>query len=143
MAKNTKKEPSRLDTGEREMRELPIALSEKEILARGELLAKEVQVRERVDTERKEAAAGFRERLDKHDAEIERLAEEVESGAETQDVECALYEDGDRMLMQWVRLDTGEVIEERPMSAEERQLDIGCDQPPDPENNNEQPTHVA
>jgi hypothetical protein len=106
------------------MRTLPVTLTHPELLARGEALALERWERNQVDAARKASGAGFRERLEDHDAEIDRLAGIVRDKAEPRPVECKSVRDQGRGVIEVTRLDTGEIVESRVMSELERQTRI-------------------
>jgi len=103
-------------------RTLPVLLTDRELLDRGEALALERFARNHCDADRKAAAAGFKEQLEVFEAEIDRLAGIVREKAEPRPVECKNVRDLDRGVIEVTRLDTGEIVESRVMTEQERQV---------------------
>lgn len=103
-------------------KELPCTLTSEERHVRSERLARvRVEVRALKD-ERKVMIKDFKGRLDPLDAEDQRLAAQVTTGVETRLVdveEIKIFETGTYQLK---RIDTGEIIEERAMTAKERDV---------------------
>lgn len=102
-------------------RTLPVRLTERELLDRGESLALERFARNHCDAQRKAAAAGFKEQLEVFEAEIDRLAGIVREKAEPRPVACRNVRDMNRGVIEVVRTDTGEIVESRVMTEMERQ----------------------
>lgn len=102
-------------------RTLPVELTQAELLDRGEALALGRGSRNEWESDRKETAARYRERLDLLDAEIDRLAGIVREKAEPRPVECRSVRDIERGVVEVVRTDTGEIVESRVMTEMERQ----------------------
>jgi hypothetical protein len=99
-----------------------VDLTQLELIDRGHSLALERRDRNWLDGERKRVAADFKERIEVHDAEIDRLAEIVREKAEPRPVECKNVRDQERGVIEVTRLDTGEIVESRVMSEQERQV---------------------
>ena len=76
-------------------------------------------------TEKKEAASQFKANIENIENELQVLAAHVRNKYEYRDVECDVIPDFKSGVVVTVRNDTGEVIDERPMTAEERQLKLG------------------
>ncbi len=74
-----------------------------------------------VEGERDAAKERFKSRLGEIENETNKLVRAVADRAEYRDVECEEREDEKRMKIDLVRTDTGAVIDEWPISAEERQ----------------------
>lgn len=104
--------------------QLPVALSESEVAARfhrmGELLGEKATL---IEDARAEATAR-REHLREIDAELEQLGCEARRGAAEREVQCVEELDLDTLEARLVRLDTGEVLQRRPLSPDERQLSL-------------------
>lgn len=79
--------------------------------------------RDRTEAEYKAAATIGRTEVAGMDVNLRRLARIVRDGVEARPVECEARIVGGNVEV--VRLDTGEVIETRAMTAEERQTEIG------------------
>lgn len=109
-------------------RTLPVKLSTQELLDRGLSLALERKARVLRQEEGKREAAQAKAEIESHDAEIDRLAAILRDRAEPRPVQCRLQRDLARFVVETVRLDTGELVESRPMAEEERQTDLWPDE---------------
>lgn len=100
-----------------EVRELSCTLTESELLARGEAMADaELQI-EQLKAER----AGVTEQIKNQRVLRRKLAGVIDSGTEKREVRCAWIEDFVHNCFHLVRQDTGEVIDTRAMTADDRQ----------------------
>lgn len=107
-----------------ETRELRCMLTAEERQRRAERIAELLDQGEAVEAELAAARAGFKARIERCDLEKRLQLDEFRTGFATRPVECELRLDWDAGLASWVRTDTGEVLSERPLSAEERQRDL-------------------
>jgi len=99
---------------------LKCVLTDREKLERGERAA-EIEMKINVEEEEyREVRKEYREKLKGLKAERYLLLDEIRNGEE-RPVECTVREDYARDMVMVVRNDTGEVVEERPMTAEDRQ----------------------
>lgn len=80
--------------------------------------------REALKSERRETMAEFKERMAAFDQRMGELANTVNNSTEQRDVKCRelLYVEENRIDV--VRLDTGEVVDSRTATAEDRQEDL-------------------
>lgn len=100
-----------------EVRELSCQLTEGERLARGAAMADAELRIEELELER----SGVSESI-KHQRELRRkLAGVIDTGTEKRDVRCAWIEDFAQNCFHLVRQDTGEVIDTRAMTGDDRQ----------------------
>ncbi len=105
----------------RSPRLLKTRLTGDELLARldawGDLRAKKAEI----EAEAKEVADGYKAQVDKLKAELAPVEKALQTHAEEREVECEerLYDDAKLVCV--VRLDTEEVVEQRPMRPEEMQ----------------------
>ena len=120
MGKDSKKKNDQIKVTITSMR-LPVKLNDDELLARG---------RQLVENMRKTAAAEEAREVEnkKRKSEIElleevtaRLGGSISSGSEEREVECEMRKDYIHGSVTTVRSDTGEVVDERVMTADERQ----------------------
>src|SRR5262249_29735219 len=109
-------------------RDLPCRLSDSEIQAMGEQLADLELEYKRVDEERKTRAAEFRDQLESINNRIGILSREIQAREQVRQVECGIGRNERLGLIETVRWDTGEVIDRRAMTAEERQKDLFRDE---------------
>jgi hypothetical protein len=105
-----------------ETRSLPCTLTDAEVLERSAELAEVVTDYAEIEGEKSAHAKHFKERLDGLRSRERALAREISSRSVERDVECVIRQDPIRGCVETMRLDTGELIEDRPMTAEERQL---------------------
>ncbi len=103
---------------------LPCELTEPELRARGDEIAKLVGDQEIVELEKKEAA-------ESHNAEIKSLvgaqstlAKQVRERREYRMVDVRRIAVENLKLIRWVRADTDETVRERPMTEEEKQIHL-------------------
>ena len=110
-------------------KELPHTFSNSELREIADsLVAKlgEISVRE---VAKKNKAAELKAAIDKLKEEADELASKHRKGKEDRDVECEVTFNYDRKIVITVRTDTGEIIEERAMTAAELQLDFDSSLP--------------
>lgn len=88
-----------------------------------ELVQVDRQIRERAE-EKASAMAEFNDDLKKLRERQRKLLDVIKDGEETVEVECVEEADERRMEVKTIRKDTGEVIDRRPMTADERQLGL-------------------
>lgn len=99
--------------------ELICVLSDDEVAARAQLLARGITDLRKVQLEKTLANAGFKSRLDGLESRVEDLAHQVATRSEKRDVEVEVRKDDLRYVVEKIRLDTGEVIFNRPMTTDE------------------------
>ena len=107
-----------------ETRNLPCELSEGELKERGFQLAKVVQDIAAETTRQGDQEAQMKATLAALGGQKARLASAVARREEFRDVMVDIYFDLDDKTVETVRQDTGEVIFTRPMTDEERQMDL-------------------
>lgn len=73
----------------------------------------------------KSIKADYKAQAEQLDAELRNLTRKHRSGYEMREVRCDIVRDVDRGIVQFVRQDTKEIVSERPMTSEERQLTFG------------------
>jgi hypothetical protein len=111
-----------------EVRELSCTLTESELLARGEAMADAELQEEQLKAER----AGVTEQIKGRQVLRRKLAGVIDSGTEKRDVRCAWIEDFAQNCFHLVRQDTGEVIDTRAMTADDRQEALFDGEPKQP-----------
>jgi hypothetical protein len=111
---------------------LPVRLEDKEIQAKGEELADLEQQQQATKEEAAAQAARFRERSKALSLEIKKLTRQINSKEEEREVKCELIPDYKRNVMETVRADNGETVEERALTPDERQLELGAPKFPKP-----------
>jgi hypothetical protein len=104
-----------------EFRRLPVKLSDEEQRQRGKTMAERVEEYNREEADAKAASTVAKARLKNLRRDIDQLADVVTTCTERRDVECAMMRDDRRSEIVWMRLDTHEEIERRPMTETERQ----------------------
>lgn len=120
----------------KETHSLPVDLSTGEIAKAAEELASTLQELEGIEIEKKAVMKDYNSQIDNKKKRIHRLMTHVKNGVEYRPVECDLQFHIKKVLAILVRNDTGEIIEERPMTEEEKQMQIEFDEenPPKAEN---------
>lgn len=102
-------------------RKLPVQLTEEEIQQRSQALAGNLKKTDVLKEEKKASTSEFKARIDACNDITKKLAEIITSGKEDRDVECEMIKDFKRNTVTITRTDTGEVVDERPMTEDERQ----------------------
>lgn len=77
-----------------------------------------------LETGKKNAAAGFKEKIEGVEMTMARVAREIGERAEYRDVEITKTKDFERNVEEIVRQDTGEVVETRVLHPSERQGEL-------------------
>lgn len=113
----------RSDRKEVEMKlQLPVRFTEEELQAVGLQLAATYQEIGALTLEAKMSADKFKERIKAATMEAARLAANRISGQELRYVDCTTSYDFENGTKRVVRIDTGEIVSEGPMTSEEQQL---------------------
>lgn len=103
---------------------LPVNLTQRELLERGEALALGRVSRNETASAAKAKAGEFKAQLEELDAEVDRLAGIVRDKAEPRPVVCELRPDMQRGVMETWRTDTGELVSSRVLEPHERNLEL-------------------
>lgn len=103
---------------------LKCQLTEKEKTELSAQIAKAISDRASAEAKLKEVSAAIKAQIAQLDAEISEKALKINNGYEYRNVECRMDKDYRLGSVTITRLDTGEVIRERPMTGEERQLEL-------------------
>ncbi len=109
-----------------ESRELECILSDAELRERAELMAHCIQERSQIQLEKKEAVAGFKQRIEGCDKTIVSCSNAYNNGRESREVECIVEfpapKDGTKQI---TRKDTGESwLEEMTSSELQEEIDF-------------------
>ena len=108
-------------------RDLKVSLKPEEIAERADRAAKLLEDRDHEESEFKAHGTHVRGRIAQMESEMRHLSGEVRTKCTYREVDCErrfIYETG---VVQEVRIDTGEVISERPMTDREKQRDLPFD----------------
>jgi hypothetical protein len=103
-------------------KELECPFTQDELRNLGLSLANAIGDLEALAQEKAEFMADLKGRLKDAQAKVKLMAEKIRTGSEVRLVECRLEKDYLANAVRTYRTDTGELVEERPMTAEERQL---------------------
>lgn len=121
-----------------EKRTLRVDLTDKERVAMSTDLVRAIQARDEAEEEKGEVMAQYKADIERHAAQVSKVARVLANGFEMREVECrvtplegdeaAKYPDPQIVV---VRTDTNEVVQVRAMTEEERQqaLPLGKDEP--------------
>lgn len=102
-------------------KQLPVALTEAEMVKLGQELAHETVEIDAKYAHKSEVAKEINALIEAHENEVKRLSALINAKAERRDVECLMRYDFTAMTVITTRLDTDEVIEERGMTDAEKQ----------------------
>lgn len=103
---------------------LPVRLTTDELLLRSDELAKTIRERDEAERAMKSAQATAKRKIDLLELDITRLAEVVRDRQENRPVEAREIKNWDRLTMDTIRLDTGEIVGSRSMSPSERNASL-------------------
>lgn len=103
-------------------RQLKCIFTEKELQEKAKALAYNCNQRDEAEEEKKSVTSDFKAKIDGFNATISQLSNHINNGWEYRAVECEVKmntpKDGRK---QTIRRDTGEILEEEPMTPEEMQ----------------------
>lgn len=108
-------------------RNLKVPLKPEEVAERADRAAKLLEDRDHEESEFKAHGTHVRGRIAQMESEMRHLSGEVRTRCTYREVECEqqfLYDTG---VVREVRVDTGEVLSERPMTDREKQRDLPFD----------------
>lgn len=108
-------------------KELTCTLDDSELAKYGRELSGRLSDLASIELEKKEAADNFKSRMSKIDKAIGEIQRKLHDGSEERVIECEQVLSFDTATVTIIRKDTGEVVEERPMTDEERQMPLGMD----------------
>jgi len=113
------------------LRRLPVKLTNEELLDRSKSLTTELDKKDALTAKKKSEAEKIAGDIALVEEGIQALRKALRDGEEERDVECHVHRDFDNHTVVTIRNDTGEIIEERPMTQAELQtslLDRGAEQ---------------
>jgi hypothetical protein len=117
---------------------LPVILSNRELQDRGETLAENLQKTAQVENDLAAKSSEIKGQIKALKAVTSKLAQTIQSGQEERLVECEIHFDYRHHNVKTVRCDTGEVVSERTMNADELQTELfkekGKGKPPEETN---------
>lgn len=105
-------------------RTLPVELGPEEYRATSRNLAQHIEELARTQDEKKATVGGFTQRIESLNSTIAELTSVVSSGKRWMAVECIETNNYDTGYVEMIRIDTGEVVESRPMGLEDRQAGL-------------------
>ncbi len=103
---------------------LPVILTETELILKGHELAEDLQELADIELRKKTAMNGFKEEIESIEVKVSDLARIVREGKEYREVEVKEERDEERMVMNTIRLDTGEIVKYRELQGHERNLKL-------------------
>jgi len=110
--------------GRQVTRDLPVKLTVAEAQRRGIELAEALQAKYDAEAHQTAIKATWKEELAQLEQDIRRLRRIVGNGEELRPVECSEEKNWKNKTVETVRLDTGEMVDFRPMSTHELQADL-------------------
>jgi hypothetical protein len=101
---------------------LKVTFSEEEKTGMGSELARLIREKAEVEEQLKSVATDLRGQIMALGGKINTFAEKIRSGYEMANVSCTVKKDYKKGIVKTFRNDTGELVKERPMSDEEKQM---------------------
>jgi hypothetical protein len=111
----------------KETRTLPCRLTDSELLARGHEYSLKGHALGVKEAEKKAAMKRFAEEIEQIKLEGARLGDMVRTKTEHREIEVEVYIDHSLGMARVSRLDTGETVETRPLTASERQMRLSLE----------------
>lgn len=108
-------------------KDLYVKLTSSEHIARSRRMSDAIHERQHIEQQLKEAKAAHKEHDGRLEAEIVHLAKVVARGEEMRPVECEQRPNWQNGTIEIFRLDTGECVDFRAMTAAERQGELDLD----------------
>jgi hypothetical protein len=105
-------------------RHLPFQITPEELTLQGRVIGEKMEQRRQLDEERLEAMADFKARRESLDKAIADIGRTLQTGTELREVDCETLIDDTNTRAETVRTDTGEVVDFRPLTPEERQREM-------------------
>lgn len=103
---------------------LSVKLTDDEVLKYGRELARAHSDRARIEASLDSIKAEYKGKITEQEGIIEKLSPVIHSGTESRDVKCEELKDWVTGTVKVTRLDTMEVIEDRPMREDEKQVQL-------------------
>ena len=101
------------------IRKLPIHLTDDERNTKARHATSLLRERTLIEEQKREAVAGYADRIKELTAEINAAAEAARTGIEEREVEVSPKPNNERFVMEFYRDDTGDLVETRPMNEDE------------------------
>jgi len=119
-----KKKTSDLTHKSKESHRLPCKISKEQKAEAADQLATAIQEADSLELERKTTLKDLGSRKEALIEKIHKLTQQVKDGVEQRSVDCELQLNYTKLTATLVRLDTEEIVEERPMTEEEKQMNF-------------------
>ena len=103
------------------MMEVKCFLTEEEKICRGGDLAGHVRMIELLTGEKKEKVAAYKTKIDAHNLDAVNLSVALQNGYEYRSVECRMVKNYQLRIVDFVRVDTGELVLSRPFDINDGQ----------------------
>ena len=116
-----KKKKSDMIIEEKARRQVRHVFEDPERLELGDALAAVLEERDAAETRATETKAALKAEIEAHTAGAKFIQKKIANGYEMREVMCALVRDFLAFRVTLTVIDTGEVIEDRPMTASERE----------------------
>ena len=107
---------------------LPVQLTDPELRAFGDQIAKIISDHAALEDQKKEAASSFKAQLDALDAQMRRISIIITQRQEWRLVECYTVANYTALTMELYREDTGELVSSRKLSSDEMQGRLPIDE---------------
>ena len=103
---------------------LPVKLTDREILQYGKDMVRAMADTERIETEFDSVKKDYKAKIAEQQAVVDKFSPRIHSGIETRDIECVEIKNWTNGTVRVNRMDTGEIIESRPMREDEKQMEM-------------------
>lgn len=123
----------------REVRLLKCTLTADEVAEQAQVLAREIAALNETEKQLDAIKSEFKAKTGKSEAIIQSASRLVRDKSEHRSVECEASYDYDDLTVKITRIDTGEIVEDRPMTYGERQMSMDFDGKADKPNSEKEP----
>lgn len=103
---------------------LPVKLTDEEVLKYGRDVARAVADKGRIEIELDSVKVDYKGKISEQEGIIGKLSPRIHSGIETREVKCEEIKDYVKGTVTVTRLDTFDIIEDRPMREDEKQIQL-------------------
>lgn len=101
---------------------LPVPLTDRERLEIGESIADAQMKAEQAELDKKAADEGYKGVIESAYADVSNLTKQLRRGKKDAMVQCQIRKDYRLGHIRTIRMDTAEILEDRPMTTTERQM---------------------
>ena len=108
-------------------KEVKCLLTQEELLDYSKQLAKNQQDKYEAESHKKSVVADCNDKIARLDSEMHALSRKINSGYEYRMTKCQYVFDWERLTKTLIRIDTGEIVDIRPVTDEDKQQSLNME----------------